>query len=131
MRIQAQGPGDGPRPALRGRRVLAVEDGALVTMLVEEELRAAGAEVLAASTPADAPRLVAATAEDGGRDPAILDVNLGGEEVFPVADELRSRGVRFVFSTGYDEWALPDAYKDVPRCEKPIDMPCLARALFG
>lgn len=67
---------------------------------------------------------------EGSLDGAILDVNLAGEKVFPLADELRARGVRFVFSTGYDEWALPDAYKDMPRCEKPIDMPRLARALF-
>ena len=61
----------------------------------------------------------------------VLDVNLGGEKVFPVADELLARGIRFVFSTGYDEWALPDAYKDVPRCEKPVDVPRMAEALFG
>ena len=67
---------------------------------------------------------------DGMLDGAILDVNLGGEKAFPVADALKARGIRFVFSTGYDEWALPDAYKDVPRCEKLIDMRRLAQTLF-
>ncbi len=38
----------------------------------------------------------------------------------PVADALRARGIRVGFSTGYDVWALPDSYRNVPRCEKPI-----------
>ncbi len=48
-------------------------------------------------------------------------MNLGGEVVFPLADALRAQDVPFVFATGYDAWALPEAYADVPRCEKPLD----------
>ncbi len=83
MRVQARGPGDNPRHALRGGRVLVVEDEALVAMLVEDELCAAGAEVLTAATLVDALRLVAAAARDGQLDAAILDMNLGGEAVLP------------------------------------------------
>ena len=54
-------------------------------------------------------------------DGAILDVNLNGEEVFPLADELISRGVPVIFSTGYDgASALPAPYRDRPRLEKPF-----------
>ena len=61
----------------------------------------------------------------------ILDVNLRGERVFPVVDVLRERRVPMVFTTGYEQWALPDAYADVPRCEKPVETYRLVRALFG
>ncbi len=49
--------------------------------------------------------------------------------VFPVADALREQGVPFVFATGYDESAVPEAYKDVPRWEKPFKPEDLAKAL--
>ena len=63
-------------------------------------------------------------------DGAILDVNLRGELVFPVADLLRENSVRVVFATGYEQWALPEAYATVPRCEKPVAMDDLVHALF-
>ena len=77
---------------------------------------------------ADALDLLAAGAPP---DAAILDVNLGGEMVFPLAEALRDRGVPFMFATGYDSWALPPAYADVPRCEKPFDVGRCLRTLFG
>jgi CheY-like chemotaxis protein len=55
-------------------------------------------------------------------DIAILDINLQGEMVYPVADELRARRIPFVFATGYDAWSIPHAYKDVPRTEKPVEL---------
>jgi CheY-like chemotaxis protein len=64
-------------------------------------------------------------------DAAILDVNLRGEKAYPVADALRQRGIPFVLSTGNEQWALADAYKDVPRCDKPVNLRHLARTLFG
>jgi hypothetical protein len=36
-----------------------------------------------------------------------------------------------VFTTGYEQWALPETYADVPRCDKPVDMHVIAQALFG
>jgi DNA-binding LytR/AlgR family response regulator len=114
--------------ALKDRRILIVEDEYMTADDLRRDLEGLGARVLGpVARVSDALSLLEA---DGMLDGAILDVNLGGEKVFPVADALRSRGIRFVFSTGYDEWALPDAYNDVPRCEKPIDMARLARTLF-
>ena len=89
---------------LTGRRVLVVEDEALVSMLVEDELRDAGATVLGpAACVDDAMRLVEAAAADGGISVAVLDINLNGMKVAPVADKLAALGVPFLFATGYGE----------------------------
>jgi len=64
-------------------------------------------------------------------DAAMLDIKLRNEMIFPVADALRARGVPFVFTTGYNEHAIPDRYKDVARYEKPFDASQVARALFS
>ena len=60
---------------------------------------------------------------------AILDVNLRGERVYPVADVLRQRHVPFVFASGYGGELEPRAYADVPRCIKPVDFGVLAQTL--
>jgi hypothetical protein len=62
---------------------------------------------------------------------AILDINLGGAMVYPVADALRARGVPFIFATGYEAWSIPEAYSDVPRCEKPVDVRQVTSRLGG
>jgi len=116
-------------PALNARRILVVEDDYMLADDLRRDLERLGACVVGpAARVSDALRLLGS---EGALDGAVLDVNLGGEKVFPVADALRARGIRFVFSTGYEEWALPDAYKEVPRCEKPIDVARIAEALFG
>lgn len=51
---------------------------------------------------------------------AILDVNLRGEEVFPLADELITRDIPFVFTTGYDASVMPPRFSEIGRCEKPV-----------
>ena len=52
-------------------------------------------------------------------DAAVLDVNLGGEMVYPVADALLARSVPFVFTSGYDDTMLKERYPQVPRCQVP------------
>ncbi|WP_456998735.1 response regulator [Lysobacter sp. HA18] len=54
-------------------------------------------------------------------DAAILDVNLGGEAVYPIADALAARDVPFVFASGYEREALPERYRSVDVCAKPVD----------
>jgi CheY-like chemotaxis protein len=54
-------------------------------------------------------------------DCAVLDLNLNGEMVFPLADALAERGVPFVFLTGYREDFIPARYANVPRYEKPFN----------
>ncbi|HYZ33920.1 MAG TPA: response regulator [Crenalkalicoccus sp.] len=104
---------------LAGRRILVVEDEALVAMLVEDALLDAGASVLGpAATVAEALALL-----ERGEAPsaAVLDLNLAGETSTPVADVLAARGVPFVVATGYGADGLPAGHIDVPVLAKPYD----------
>jgi DNA-binding response OmpR family regulator len=108
------------RPAkLKDMRVLVVEDEPLVSMLVEDELLDAGATVLGpVPSVSDALRLVEAAA-DGGISAAVLDINLQGEAVGPVADRLVALGVPFVFATGYGEGRDTGGHGTAPTLRKP------------
>jgi CheY-like chemotaxis protein len=103
---------------LQGARILVVEDEYFLADDLSRTLAEAGAEVIGpAASIEDATALIA----DATRiDVALLDVNLRGDMVYPIADALRARGVPFVFATGYDQWALPERFSDAPRVEKPF-----------
>ncbi len=106
---------------LTGRRVLVVEDEALVSMLIEDELRDAGATVLGpALCVNDAVRLIEAATADGGISAAVLDINLEGRHVEPVADRLAALGVPFVFATGYGEGCYTGGHRAAPILSKPF-----------
>jgi len=64
-------------------------------------------------------------------DGAVLDLNLRGEMGFQVADILAERMVPFVFATGYDRAVIPERFAGIARCEKPISVEKVVRALFG
>jgi CheY-like chemotaxis protein len=103
---------------LVGRRILVVEDEIFVAMLVESLLLDLGCDVVGpASNVADALALVAGERLDA----AVLDVNLGTERVFSVADRLSASAVPFVFVTGYDRTALIPAYAAHPMIQKPFE----------
>ena len=94
-------------------RVLVVEDEYLIRMLLEDMLADLGYEVAAAvGTIAEASD-VAANAQF---DVAILDVNVDGKEIYPVADILAKRGLPFVFVTGYGEGSLRQPIAAARRC---------------
>ena len=103
--------------ALQGVKVLVVEDEYLVAALMEDILESAGC-VVAGPIPRLAQALDAANRE--ACDVAVLDVNLAGERVYPVADILAQRNVPFVFLTGYG--VLPGEYANRPRLCKPFKM---------
>jgi len=103
--------------ALQGVKVLVVEDEYLVAALMEDILESAGC-VVAGPIPRLAQALDAANSETC--DVAVLDVNLAGERVYPVADILAQRNVPFVFVTGYG--VLPGEYANRPRLCKPFKM---------
>jgi CheY-like chemotaxis protein len=111
------------------RRLLIAEDEYLLATTMVKEFAKLGMETIGlAGTVQRAMDLL----EHGGPfDGAVLDINLRGEMIFPVADALRSRGVPFVFMTGYSHLAIPDGYKDVAHFVKPCDPAELARALFS
>ena len=119
------------RPAkLTGRRVLVVEDEALVSMLVEDELRDAGAEVLGPAPTVDhALQLIEAAAADGGISAAVLDINLDGQRVEAVADRLAGLGVPFLFATGYAEGCDTGGHAAAPTLRKPYGMESLIAAV--
>ncbi len=99
-------------------RVLLVEDEALVAMMMRDILLELGLSVAGPfCTPAEA----VAAARDDGVDAAILDVNLGGELIYPVADALAARGVPFVFVTGYGAESIDGRFAHVPILQKPIE----------
>ena len=91
-------------PKLAGKHVLLVEDKPLVPLQAEDELRDAGATVLGpAVSVGQALRLIGMAVADGGISAAVLDINLDGRHVRPVADRLAALGVPFLFATGYGE----------------------------
>lgn len=117
---------------LRGKRVLVVEDEALVAMLVEDSLLEAGAKVVGtASTVGEALLLIEGAASDGGLNVAVLDVKLAGETVSPVADRLATLGVPFLFATGYGEGCDRGVHADAPVLAKPFDPEVLLTAVEG
>jgi CheY-like chemotaxis protein len=113
--------------SLHGLRILVVEDEYMLAEDLRQALERLGAEVVGpVATVEQALKLLQS---EGSPDGAVLDVNLQGDYVFPVLDLLRNKRVPFVLATGYDGWALPTAYADAPRCEKPLDMRRLTSAL--
>ncbi len=98
-------------------RVMVVEDEGLIALMLEDMLEDLGCEV--ALSAAAVGQALAWLAAGGEADAALLDVNLGGEAVFPVAEALAARGVPFAFTTGYGE--THDArFRDAPLLSKPI-----------
>ncbi|HEY5289834.1 MAG TPA: response regulator [Caulobacteraceae bacterium] len=112
---------------LEGRRVLLVEDEAMIAMLLEDMLGDLGCHVVGPAY-ALAPALALAAGSDP-IDVAILDVNLAGRPVFEVADALRARRVPMIFSTGYGETGLRDVDQGAPVLGKPFRAGELAAAL--
>ena len=101
--------------ALAGRRILVVEDEPLIATMIGRQMESLGLVVVGpASTVAAALDRVA----QGGFDAALLDMNLRGEPVLPVAEALAARGVPFVYATGYGE--TPSGYPPAPRIGKPF-----------
>jgi len=112
---------------LRVRRVMVVEDEALVALVLADQLAEMGLSVVGpCSTVAEAK----AVADQGDFEAAILDVNLGGELVYPVADLLSSRGIPFVFVTGYGRESIDRRFADTPVFEKPVERELL-EDMFG
>jgi CheY-like chemotaxis protein len=122
-----------PHPnSLRGRRVLVVEDEALVAMLIEAGLRDAGAYIVGpASTVDEALTLIEMSAHSGGLDAAVLDINLGGSTITPVADRLVAFDVPFVFGTGYDQAWAHEIDTAAPVLTKPFSTDALVDAIRG
>ena len=102
---------------LEGVRILLVEDEYFIAL----ELAATDAEL--GVEPA---RALARTERLQG---AVLDIDLGGQPSFPLAEELMERGVRLIFVTGFDATILPEKFRHVPSLTKPVNQAALRRLL--
>jgi len=107
-----------------GNRVLVVEDEILVAMMMKDILTELGFSVIGPfSRLAEA--MVAAVHDD--IDAGIIDVNLGGEFVYPVADVLVAREIPFVFITGYGVESIDSRFGYVPIVKKPVQRQVLQK----
>lgn len=108
------------------RRILVVEDEYLIAMDLKRTLEEAGLEVVG-PVPSVAQALGLLNA-DRPVDGAVLDINLGNQNVYALCEVLRSRNVPFVFATGYNAEDVPDTWRQVRRFEKPVNSAQLVRA---
>ena len=112
--------------ASTGARVLVVEDEAMIRMLLEDMLDELGYTIAAqAGGIEDALH----AANNASFDVAILDLNLNGQTVIPVAEALDARGTPFVFATGYSDISVPEAFRNRPMLKKPFQADGLGRTL--
>jgi response regulator RpfG family c-di-GMP phosphodiesterase len=103
---------------MKDLRVLIVEDQMLIAEILEECLNELGCQVVGPTGSVDgALKLTNAN----NIDVAILDVNLGPEMVYPVAEELETRNVPFAFTTGYGDRSMPERWRTKPRLAKPYN----------
>jgi CheY-like chemotaxis protein len=114
-------------PRLQGLRVIVVEDETLVAILLEDMLAELGCEVL--WTAHRIPRALDLVAQSTP-DAAVLDVNIAGDEVYPVAQALAQRSIPFVFATGYGARGLTESWRDRPIVQKPFQVEHLSRSLL-
>lgn len=106
------------------RRILLVEDEMLVAMLLEDMLVEAGHTIVG---PVARIEQAVEAARSEPIDLAILDVNVGGEEVYPVAEALAAREIPFAFATGYGAQGLREPWQDRPALQKPFQRSDLFR----
>jgi CheY-like chemotaxis protein len=114
-------------PQLKDLRVLVVEDEALIALQLEDMLVELGCAVIG---PASRVGRALELLDGEPVEAAVLDLNIAGELVYPVADELRSRGLPYIFVTGYGTSGLSEPYRSRPILEKPFARRELLRAML-
>jgi CheY-like chemotaxis protein len=107
-------------------RVLIIEDETLIALLLEDMLTDLGCTILGSASSVDAAIEILDRTPPGV---AVLDINLGGEKSYAVAEALAKRGVPFIFSTGYADGRLDAPWQDRPMLQKPFGQEQLAKAL--
>ena len=112
--------------ALAGHKILAVEDESLVAMFLEDVLLELGCICVG---PVGRVQEALCLLNDTAVDAAVLDINVAGERVFPVANRLAELNAPFIFATGYGEAGLPDAYHSRIVLQKPYSAAALQKAL--
>lgn len=113
---------------LTGVRVLVVEDEAAISMLLEDMLLDFGCAVVG---PAARLSVALEMASQETFEVAILDVNVAGEPIYPVAEAIAQRDLPLVFSTGYGGAGIREPFRDRPVVQKPFSQADLKRTLIG
>jgi len=109
-----------------GGSVFLVEDEVMIRMMVADMLEELGYSVAAeAGEISEAIKL----AQSAQFDLAILDVNVNGKVISPVAELINARNIPFVFATGYGSSGLPEEYRDRPALQKPFQVETLGRMI--
>ena len=110
----------------KGLRVLLVEDESIIAMLTEHMLREMGCDDVHI---VGSVAMALSAIERDPPDVAVLDVNIRGAMVFPVARKLAQAGIPVAFATGYGKTEMLAEYHHYPILQKPFDMPDLENAL--
>lgn len=100
----------------------------LIAMMIEQALTKFGCEIVG---PVSKLAKALQMAREETFDAAILDVNIRGGRVYPVAEVLNARGVPFLLASGYGDWALPEALRNQPRLTKPFTTDDVERGIRG
>ncbi|HEY0648325.1 PAS domain S-box protein [Phenylobacterium sp.] len=111
----------------RAGRLLVVEDEALIALALARDLDAMGWEIVGPAGSLD--EAMNLLERVGLPDAAVLDINLGGKLVYPVADRLRAHQVPFVFCSGYEQLEADSQFESCPRLRKPVDVQLLDTTL--
>ena len=112
-------------PGLQGVRVLVAEDEFAIAMFLVDYLELKGVHIVG---PAGDLAALNRLFDEQPIDVALLDINLGGEQVYPLADRLAAAGIPFLLTSGYDD-NVPSRFADAPRCAKPYHIQALAQQL--
>lgn len=113
------------------RRVLIVEDEVLIGMVLEDILDMLGCTVVGNAASFDEATALVDSLGATGFDVAILDVNLGAEPVYPLADRIAAQGVPIIFATGSHPDTLPDRFASCGVLEKPYAFAAVESAIDG
>ena len=112
--------------ALKGRRILIIEDSPVVGPYTADVLEELGCQVVG-----PAPNMAAAREmiDNEQFDAAVMDIHIRGERVFTLCEVLEGRGIPFVLTSGYADWTMPDKWEDRPRLQKPYTIGDVSRVL--
>jgi DNA-binding response OmpR family regulator len=109
--------------SVKGLRVFVVEDEPMIRMMLTDMLEELGYRAVAEAGDVEKAAKLAQSAEF---DLAILDVNVRGKLITPVAELIRAREVPMIFATGYGSEGLPEEFRDFPALQKPFQLEALA-----
>jgi CheY-like chemotaxis protein len=111
---------------LSSMRILVVEDSPVVAEVLKEMLLDFGCEVVG---PVGNMAVALELAQSERLDAAVIDLNIRGGKVYPVARLLGERGIPFLLASGYADWTMPPEWEGRPRLPKPFTAEALSGAL--